>query len=171
MAKKKATKKSIKTKPELKTVVHIPFVKISDHFSKDYKFDQDAYWSELCDDHMFRGNNSSKSFYCQFLEEVISEEVLSLIPVDEKLKEILLNDEPKNILKYILKTQPKAFLDQYEQLVLKKDEIVQALGKKNKYYFGYFIRGLVESAIISEYKIKDYDIGLGSRKYYYHFSW
>lgn len=168
MAKSKSSTPKLPSAPRPQPVVHLPLIKINSFFKEVYGYNQAEYWHELCEDHMFRGNDSSKNFYCQFLEEVVDKKALAKIPVSQEIKELVLLDDEKAMLNKILKTSPKTFLEEYEKIASRKKEILEALGKEQEYYFGYFIRGLFESAVVSQYKLKDYH-KLG--KYFFHISW
>lgn len=153
----------------VKSVKHINFIEVQKEFELKYNFQHRPYWEELIEDHMFRGNDSSKKFYCQVLEEVFPEKLLvhfNFLP--DNIKKLLMLYESEDILKQVLKTSGKDFIEAYHQLSNNKDSLIQALGD-DAYFYKYLIRSMVECAIISDYKLKDY---LNPKEpYFYYFSW
>lgn len=172
-------------KPSLSKVVHIPFIKYSSYVQEKYPIpnkriqqnsgarDINYYDLVILDSHMFRGNDSSKNFYNQFMEEVISEDLRPIFSfLEEDILDLVFSDEdsPKKRNESILKISEKRWLNAYVKLVENFEAVSKALGKENEYYFGYMLSGLYESAVMSSYKMKDYHQN-SYNKYFWHFSW
>ena len=162
--------------PKLSTVIHIPNIEFKNFVKEKYKLDlYDEYWGHICDHHMFKGNDSSMKFYCQFAEEVFPEAVqkdlVKFIP--ENIMKVFHDDGSEDSYKHILPTirsiSDKDWINFHKSLVKNKAKILKILGEKNEYYYGYLILGSIEALVIQLYDIQDYDSL--ENKYYWHFSW
>jgi hypothetical protein len=160
--------------PKVAEVCHIPFIEFKEYLEKAHNVSTDSFWSDLCDDHMFRGNDSSKKFYYQFAEEIFPEEIAKLLPfLDPRLLHLLRpeNDETEDnqVTKETLDFPIKALLEMYLSVETNEDKIVKALGEEHKYYWGYLISGVMGALIVKFYKLDD--LHKNEEKYFLFFSW
>ena len=173
------------SKPKVTNVVHIPYIKYDQYITEKYSIPavrpkhSDGYDKEvnyydtwIVDSHMFRGNDSTKSFHNQFMEETIPQELRSIFDfLPSKILDVIFNGNgDKKANEAILKISEKEWILAYKSLLVNSQAVLDALGKDNEYYFGYVIAGLYESSVLSTYKIKDYYKN-NYHTYFWFFSW
>jgi hypothetical protein len=170
-------------KPKLNSVVHIPLMKYDQHVQTLVTIpkvrlqknsgarDVTYYDLAILDSHMFRGNDSSKKFYNQFLEEVIDDSLRSAFKcLDPKILDFIFIDQsPKKRVQALLAIPEKAWLQAYVQVIQNANQILKDLGSKNEYYLGYVVSGLYESAVMSAYQMDDYHSH--DDKYFWYICW
>ena len=170
-------------KPSLNTVVHINFIEYNQYIEEKNSIpkvtltrrggNRDANYYDLVilDSHMFRGNDSSKNFYNQFMNEsfdISFKHVFSFL--DSKILDIVCdpNLDANQINKEILKISEKEWIEAYICVIKQSQSILDQLGPDNEYWLSYFIGGLFESAVLSAYSIADSD---NLNKYFWYLSW
>jgi hypothetical protein len=153
-------------RPKLQKVTHIPLIDLKEYFSKKYSINTDAYWNELIEDHMFRGNDTSKSFYCAITNEIPGEEVADVLPWPAHIEDIIMGGAHPgdSIYTAINSVTVQEWADLYKLAVaLQKRE--KANPTIDAYWPGYLVRGLFEAMVLSEYQLETED------DVYYHISW
>jgi len=171
-------------KPALSQVVHIPFIDFNNYVEKKYSIpkvtvtkksgnrDVNYYDLAILDSHMFRGNDSSKNFYNQFLNESID---TSLKPIFSFLKQDILDvifhssNDAHIMNQEILKIPESDWIEAYIHVINNSKKILKQLGTSNEYWLGYMVAGLYESAIVSSYGLDD--VSKHYNKYFWHISW
>jgi hypothetical protein len=139
-------------RPKLKQVTTIPLMPVKDYFEKKYQIDTQPYWYALIDDHMFRGNDSSKSFYCTFTNEIPDEAVLDVLPWPENIRDIIVDG-----------THPgDAIFTAINSVTVQEEKDDSTL---DEYWPEYLVRGMFEAMVISEYQLETTD------DVYYQISW
>lgn len=172
-------------KPTIKQVVHINFIEYKNYINQKYNIKEvsakfaDGYSKEvnyyrtcIVDSHMFRGNDSSKKFFNQFMEETISEDYKPVFDfLSEKIKNVVFKGKGnKKQNEEILSISEKEWITAYIQVLTNSQEIINKLGKDDEYYFQYMVAGLFESSVMSSYKITDYHKE-SYGKYFWYISW
>jgi hypothetical protein len=153
-------------RPKLKKVIHIPLIDLKEYFRKKYQINIDAYWDELIEHHMFRGNDSSMAFQCAITNEIPDEEVADVLPWPAHIKDIIMGgDHPgDSIYTAINSVTVQEWAELYKLAVIlqKKEEDNPTI---DNYWPGYLVRGLFEAMVLSEYQLETED------DVYYHISW
>lgn len=154
-------------RPKLTKVTHIPLMDVMDYFKKKYNIDTDPYWYILIEDHMFRGNDSSKSFYCAFTNEIPDAVVADVLPWPDHIKAIILdnNGHPgDSIYTAVNSVTVHEWADLYKLAVAlqKKEENNPTI---EDYWPEYLVRGMFEAMVLSEYQLETED------DVFYHISW
>jgi hypothetical protein len=155
-------------RPKLKQVTTIPLMPVKDYFEKKYQIDTQPYWYALIDDHMFRGNDSSKSFYCTFTNEIPDEAVLDVLPWPENIRDIIVDGTHPGdaIFTAINSVTVQEWADLYKAAVaLQVQEEEKDDSTLDEYWPEYLVRGMFEAMVISEYQLETTD------DVYYQISW
>lgn len=155
---------------KLKTVTHIPLMKLMTSFDTRYRINSDDYWQVLIDDHMFRGNDTTKKFYNAFANEIPDEAVLSAFNWPEAMRAVI--EDPKGhpgekeVFEAIKKTTLSEWATLFKEAVaLKKREAYTDNATLDDYWYNYLIRGMFESMVVVEYQLEN------EEDLYYYISW
>jgi hypothetical protein len=117
---------------------------------------------------MFRGNDSSKSFYCTFTNEIPDEAVLDVLPWPENIRDIIVDGTHPGdaIFTAINSVTVQEWADLYKAAVaLQVQDEEKDDSTLDEYWPEYLVRGMFEAMVISEYQLETTD------DVYYQISW
>lgn len=170
-------------KPKLSNCVHLPLFEFEKYLQSKYQIpkkhttinkarrDLEYYDMVILDSHMFRGNDSSKNFFNQFMTETAPTEIKDVFSfLDSKLSDFIFNDvneKPEERNKFIVSVSEEEWIKAYIDLINNAEQVIEKLGKENEYYLGYMFAGLYESAAMSSFGISDYWEDKKSFHYYF----
>jgi hypothetical protein len=155
---------------QIKTIKTIPLMDLMSHFDSRYRIDSHDYWSVLIDDHMFRGNDTTKKYYNVIVNEIPDESVLNALQWPDAIRAIIQDPQghpgEEEVCNAINQTSVADWAVLFKEAVkLKKREEGKENATLDDYWYDYLVRATFESMVTSEYQLKN------EENLYYYISW